>query len=160
MRSRTFARNAMALAAGIAACLPVAAKDKTPSAKNKPSEVGAVDASGTYRLSAEELAYDCKRLAGRMQVRLLEVRSYDPSKNGSALARTMQSATQPVVGMMLGNASGYSADPDKRHADDIAMLKAYNAQLAAKKCRTYDLEAELGGGKKSGLPSVKAPATK
>lgn len=126
--------------------------------KNAPAQVGSVDASGTYQLSAEEQTYDCRKLTGRMQIRLLEVRDYDPKKNASSLSRSMQNVTEPVVGLMLGKASGYSANPDKRHRDDIAMLKAYNAQLAAKKCRTFDLDAELGTGPKSTLPAAKPPA--
>lgn len=159
MRPGLLDRLAIAFAAVLAASLPVVApataKDAKLNPKNAPAQVGGVDEAGAYKLSAEELGYDCKRLAGRMQVRLLEARSYDPSQKSSALSRGMQSATKPVVGLLLGKASGYSADPDTNHANDIAMLRAYNARLAAKGCRTYDLDAELGPGPKSTLPGVR-----
>lgn len=139
-----------ALAAGSAAPAPAWAKDasgKKPNPANAPAQVGSVDASGVYRMSAEELTYDCKRLTGRMRIRLLEVRDYNNTKPTSSISQQMRSATKPVVGVMLGKAQEYETDPVKRHADDIAMLRAYNAQLAAKNCKALDLDAEIAGKK-------------
>ena len=130
------------------------AKEKTPNAKTAPAQVGSVDASGAYRMSAEELGYDCKRLTGRMQVRLLQTRDYKPGQNApSAISQGVRSVADPVAGVLLGKATVYGADRDKQHANDVAMLRAYNAQLASKGCRTFNLDAELKTDAKGPLPT-------
>ncbi len=159
------ARNAfripLSLLAVCSALVPATsaeAKDKTSPMKQTPSQVGSVDGAGTYALSAEEMGYDCKRLAGRMQVRLLEARAYNPAKDApSAFSAAVRGAAEPVAGVLLGTSSSRGADREKQHADDIAMLRAYNARLAAKGCRTYNLDAELKAGAKAPLPAARRP---
>ena len=92
----------------------------------------------TYQLSADEQALACKQLTGRMQIRILEIRDYNERNRTTLLARALQSGTTSVVG---GSSTG--TDPDGTYAKDRAVLEAYNAQLAAKGCKTYDLESEL-----------------
>ena len=94
--------------------------------------------AGPYDLSKSELELDCRRLTGRMQVRILQVRDYTKREKSSAIARITQQGTTQILG---GTQQG--ADPDGEHRRDIAMLYAYNRQLAAKKCPTFDLETEL-----------------
>jgi hypothetical protein len=94
--------------------------------------------AGGYQLSEEELKYDCKKLTGTMQVRILQVRGYDSSKKTSAASRGIQTWATPIWG---GTKEG--VDPDAQYRKDVAMLEAYNRQLAAKKCKTFDLGAEL-----------------
>jgi hypothetical protein len=146
-------------AALLQAAAPARADDK-PKQLQKPIDAGSVDAGGTYRLSAEELAFDCKRLSGRMQVRILQLREMTPTAKTSALGHEMKQVTEPVASLMLGKSSSFNADPGKRGADDRAMLKAYNAQLAAKGCKTYDLDAELNAkpGTAPLLPTPKPAA--
>ena len=91
-----------------------------------------------YELTAEEKSLDCKRLTGRMQIRILQTRDASVKVNSSALGRGMQSAVTPVLG-----GTTYGADPAADAARDRAVLEAMNKQLAAKKCPTYDLDAEL-----------------
>ena len=91
-----------------------------------------------YVLSPEELALDCKKLTGRMRLRILQVRDVSNRKGSSDVSRTMQSATVPIFG-----GTTHGADPGKDAARDRAWLEAANKQLAAKNCATFDLEAEM-----------------
>jgi hypothetical protein len=98
---------------------------------------GTVPATG-YQLSEEELKFDCRKLTGMMQIRILQIRGYDANKKASAVARNMQAVATPIFG---GTKEGL--DPDGQHRKDLAMLEAYNQQLASKNCKTFNLEAEL-----------------
>lgn len=95
-------------------------------------------ASGGYGLSATELEYDCKQLTGRMQIRLLAIRDYSATNNTTAASRALQSGSTATFG---GTSVG--TDPSGAYARDVAMLEAYNRQLAAKNCNTFDLASEL-----------------
>ena len=92
----------------------------------------------TYQLTADEQALECKKLTGRMQIRILEIRDYNERTRATLLARALQDGSTAVFG---GPKAG--VDPDSTYARDRATLEAYNAQLAAKGCKTYDLESEL-----------------
>jgi hypothetical protein len=94
--------------------------------------------AGAYVLSANELDYDCKQLTGRMQIRILAIRDYNTENNSSLAARALQSGSAVALG---GSKAG--TQPDRDYTRDRAMLEAYNRQLAAKSCKTYDLDAEL-----------------
>jgi len=105
-----------------------------------PSEgvtTGALQGSG-YQLSEEELKFDCNKLTGTMQIRILQMRGYDTNKKTSTVARSLQSLTTPIFG---GTKEG--VDPDGQYVKDRAMLEAYNRQLGVKQCKTFDLDAEL-----------------
>jgi hypothetical protein len=91
-----------------------------------------------YQLSAEELGFDCKKLTGTMQIRILQIRGYDTNRKASAAARGMQTFATPIWG---GTKEG--VDPDGQYRRDLAMLEAYNRLLADKQCPTFDLAAEL-----------------
>jgi hypothetical protein len=91
-----------------------------------------------YQLSEDERKFDCKKLTGKMQVRILQIRGYDTRPKASGLARTTQSVTTPIFG---GTKEGL--DPDGQYRRDRAMLEAYNRELGNKKCKTFDIEAEL-----------------
>jgi hypothetical protein len=91
-----------------------------------------------YTLNEEELGLDCKKLTGRMQVRILQIRDYETAPKTTLLARALQSVSTTVLG---GPKEGTS--PASRNAQDRAVLAAYNRRLAAMGCPTFDLEAEL-----------------
>lgn len=93
--------------------------------------------SPAYVLSDEEKGIDCKRLTGRMKIRILQIRDDRKRVRSSELSRSLHAAQ----GQFGGSAAG--SDPDGDAARDRAMLAAYNGQLAAKGCKTLDLEAEL-----------------
>lgn len=102
------------------------------------AQAGGLGADGTYVLSDTEKALDCKKLSGRMQLRILQIRDGAERETASGLSRGMQGATTSVLGGTL-----YGLDPGGQHAKDRAMLDAFNRQLAAKGCKTFDLAAEL-----------------
>ncbi len=126
-----------------------------------PLQAGSVDAGGVYQLSAEEQAMDCKKLSGRIQVRLLQMRNMQGATAPSGLSQDVKQAGSAAAGLLLGKSSGFDTDSGKRAASDRAMLVAYNKQLAAKGCKTYDIDAELSGKPGSGaaLPAAKPAAT-
>lgn len=139
-----FRAQIFAVVAGFMACGCASTNVDTPpnlvSDMPPPSNgmtTGALQGSG-YQLSEEELKFDCKKLTGTMQIRILQMRGYDTNKKTSAAARSLQSLTTPIFG---GTKEG--VDPDGQYIKDRAMLEAYNRQLAIKQCKTFDLDAEL-----------------
>lgn len=139
LRASTVAALVSALACGCAGGPADVKPDLVGDAPAPTTQVvtGAVPASG-YQLSEEELKFDCRKLTGLMQVRILQIRGYDTNKKASATARSVQSFATPIWG---GTKEG--VDPDAQYRKDVAMLQAYNQQLAAKNCKTFDLDAEL-----------------
>ena len=114
---------------------------------------GALPTTG-YQLTEDEQKYDCRKLTGLMQIRILQVRGYDSNKKTSIAARGMQALTTPIFG---GTKEG--VDPDAQYRRDVAMLEAYNRQLASKQCKTFDLAAELAATTDSTpTPQQKPPA--
>lgn len=111
--------------------------DDGPSLIND-AQPSADSGAGGYQLSSKELGYDCKKLTGAMQVRILQVRGYETREKTTAASRAMQSITTPIFG---GTTQGM--DPDGQYRRDLAMLHAYNARLAQKGCKTFDIDAEL-----------------
>lgn len=99
---------------------------------------GTHQANGSYVLGPDELKLDCKKLTGRMQVRILQIRDHNERQVGSSLGQALQSVTQPVFG-----GATHGANPNRDFTRDRAVLEAYNRQLAAKNCKTFDLDAEL-----------------
>jgi hypothetical protein len=91
-----------------------------------------------YVLSAQELKLSCRKLTGRMQVRILQIRDYEQRTKPSASSRLAQQAATSLHG---GSRRGI--DPDAEYRRDRAILEAYNQRLAAKKCKIFDLEFEL-----------------
>lgn len=112
---------------------------------------GSASTSG-YQLSDEELGYDCRKLTGTMQIRILQVRGYDSNKQASMAARGMQTFATPIWG---GTKEG--VDPEGQHRRDLAMLEAYNQRLAEKQCKTFNLAAELATTADTTPTPVSAP---
>lgn len=109
-------------------------------------------APAEYKLTPEEEQLDCKKLTGRMQVRILQIRDYTSRDKTSVASRSLQSAATPVFG---GTTAG--ADPDQRYRQDRAVLEAYNRQLAAKNCKTFNLEVELQPKSHTATPTPASP---
>ncbi|MGE0022090.1 MAG: hypothetical protein AB7S70_00475 [Hyphomicrobium sp.] len=105
--------------------------------------VARLPSSGAYALSPEELALDCRKLTGRMAVRIVQIRDFQSRAQTTSLSRGIQSASKPAFG-----GSGEGSDPEGRYARDRAQLTAYNARLAEKNCANFDLDAELAPGAK------------
>ena len=133
--------TAAMLLAGCAATPDVAAYSV---AGDSPVTISAATASTTsdaaapaYVLSDEEKSVDCKRLTGRMKIRIMQLRDEASRVRTTELSRSLQSATSKFIGSSAGS------DPDGDHRRDMGMLEAYNGQLAAKGCKTLDLSTEL-----------------
>lgn len=112
-------------------------------------------AEPAYVLSADELALDCKKLTGRMQVRIRQLRSESADPATSELSRGLQAATKPIFG---GSERGI--DPAAAMSRDRIMLEAYNARLKQKGCPVFDLGAALAGGQPRPVKPAKPPAGK
>lgn len=113
--------------------------------------------NNAYTMTPEELKYDCKKLTGRVQIRIRQVRSTSVDTKTSALARGMQQAATPLL---AGTTRGI--DPEGDTARDLSMLKVFNARLVEKKCQPFDLEAELKPGATNDphpIPKPKAAGT-
>lgn len=105
--------------------------------------------SAASLLSPGEREMNCKRMAGRMQVRILELRGAGVSRTGSDFAQTMQSTAQPIFG---GTRRG--ADTAGDNARDIAKLREMNTILKSRGCPHYDLDAELAKDAKAPTPRL------
>ena len=94
--------------------------------------------TGGYQMTADDLSLDCKKLTGRMAIRIVQIRDFQNRNQASSLARGIQTAWQPANG-----GRGEGSDPTGRYAQDRAKLEAYNQRLAAQDCPNFDLAAEL-----------------
>jgi|RhiMetdeSRZDD1v2_1073273.scaffolds.fasta_scaffold200277_4 hypothetical protein len=104
----------------------------------KPLESGDVGNEGRYEMSAAEKAMDCKRLTGSMQIVMARLKDAYVLMEPSAAAAGAQKMVAPIKG-----GSALAADRQAVYARERAKLDAYNAELAAKNCKTLDIEAEL-----------------
>lgn len=102
---------------------------------------------------AKSAEIDCKRTAGRMQVRLLELRGGGPSRGAGAAAGALQSVTVPIFG---GSKRGMDAAADRDA--DIAKMRADNAAMKAQGCPYYDIDAELSRPHDAPTPKLIKPA--
>jgi hypothetical protein len=93
---------------------------------------------GRYEMSSSERAMDCKRLTGSMQITISRLKDAYGREEPSAAASTAQTWAGPLFG-----SGGKGADRQALYARERAKLDAYNEELAAKGCKTLDIEAEL-----------------
>jgi hypothetical protein len=91
-----------------------------------------------YRPTPEERAYSCRKLTGLLQVKLLQLGGAETRPRPSEAAL----ATRGAVGPLLGTADQV-LDPVSGWARERARAEAYNALLAEKGCKTFDIPAEL-----------------
>lgn len=121
-------------------------------------------ANSGYTLTPEDLKLDCKKLTGKIQLGIVQLRSERGDKPSSELSRTMQKAATPFIA-----GSNYGISPEGDQARALSKIKAYNGHLAAKNCPTFDLDADLAPGasetprpvrKAKPLRAAPAPAAK
>ena len=122
------------ISCGLAAC--GASPEMATSAAVAPPAQTAPAAAPAYQLSAKELKMNCKQLTGTMKVRIVQMSA--AMSDGTVVARGMQTGAVKIWG-----GPTYGIDPAGDDARDRALLEAYNQQLAAKKCKTLDLQAEI-----------------
>jgi hypothetical protein len=111
---------------------------KEPSKASRPLESGDVRSDGRYEMSETEKAMDCKRLTGSMQITISRLKDTYGRAEPSTAAWAAQSTIAPVLG-----GSTVGANRGAVYARERAKLEAYNRELAAKGCKTLDIEAEL-----------------
>src|SRR5262249_40016536 len=75
----------------------------------------------SYTLTAEEKELDCKKLTGRMQVRILQIRDFTEREQTSTVSHMLQQGATVIFG---GSKEGTS--PAQRYARDRGILEAYN----------------------------------
>lgn len=94
-------------------------------------------------LSEKERQLDCRRITGRMQVRILQIRDrLEPTGNSfTGIIKTAIAASYDAMSVNATETGDYSLQA--RTTRDVAVLQAYNRLLAEKGCATFDLEAEL-----------------
>jgi hypothetical protein len=144
MPRRRIAALGLALLAG--ACAQAVPGYTPPSAKldkikSLAPSGGGFDTAGAYTLTDQERQLDCKRLTGSVSIKILQMRDAGNRAKPSAIAATAQATAQPLIG---GSTYGYDLSADLKR--DRARLEALNAQLASKRCPTFDLDAELKPG--------------
>lgn len=104
----------------------------------KALEGGQVAADGHYQLSGDEKAMDCRRMTGSMQITMARIKDSHARMEPSALSSSLHKSTPGMVG-----GSTIGADRSASYARERAKLDAYNRELAAKNCKTVDIDAEL-----------------
>jgi hypothetical protein len=108
---------------------------------------GDVGQDGRYEMSQTEKSLDCKRMTGSMHITIARLKDAQARGEQSGLASSAHKNIAPLFG---GSTAG--ADRQAELARERAKLEAYNRELAAKGCKTVDLEAEfarpLTGSKK------------
>ncbi len=107
-----------------------------------------------YSLSAEEKALDCRRLTGRIQVRLLALRGEDYKVRPSTAAQSMRSATSAALG------TDTAKNAAVRTATDRPVLDAYNARLIELGCPSFNIGQELEARPSAPTPYPTVPARK
>jgi hypothetical protein len=101
-------------------------------------ESGDVGAEGRYEMSAAEKAMDCKRLTGSIQIGIDRLKDPVGRQEPSAASSAAQKLASPLYG-----SSAKTTDRQAVYGRERAKLDAYNDELAAKSCKTVDIEAEL-----------------
>jgi len=92
----------------------------------------------TLETASVEKDLSCRKLTGRMQVRILQIRDRRSRAGTTGLSQSLQS-----VGYSIFGGTPYGQDMEAQHRADVAQLEAMNAKLASKYCKTFDLAKEL-----------------
>src|SRR5690606_17436058 len=139
---------AVGMLAGCAAQLPSGGPALTPTASIKPAVAveapsagvaqSSVQQASVQKVSQPEPATDCRKLTGRILIRIEHLKDAKARHQASLLSRTLQSVATPVFG-----GTSYGIDPARDARQDRETIDAYNRRLAEKGCKPVDVEAEL-----------------
>jgi hypothetical protein len=110
---------------------------KEPS-KFAQAQEGGTMRSGRYEMSETEKGLDCKRLTGSMLIAIARMKDGHGRDAPSGVSSGMQTMWPSLLS---GSSAGVDREAD--HGRERAKLEAYNRQLAAKNCKTVDIDAEL-----------------
>jgi hypothetical protein len=98
------------------------------------------------------MALDCRKLTGRLQVRLLALRGEEYKVQPSSAAQSMRSATSAALG------TDTAKNAAARAANDRPILDAYNNRLVALGCPSFDIGKELEARPSAPTPYPSIPA--
>jgi hypothetical protein len=141
MMARLFLLGVLLLLAGCAAAMPGYSPPPLSHNDNKftkPMDSGNVGSDGRYHMSDSEKAMDCKRLTGSMQITLSRLKDTYGREPPSAMSSSVAQSVAPILG-----GSSFGSDREAVYARERAKLEAYNEELAARNCKTLDIDAEL-----------------
>lgn len=140
MLARLSACALLLLLGACAAALPgyVPPSQKAKSKFSTAYTSGEVTSDGRYEMSEQEKLMDCKRTTGSMLITISYLRHRANEVGTSGVAVTASKAARPFIG---GTSKGL--DRDAEYIRNRARLDAYNRHLAAQKCATVDIDAEL-----------------
>jgi hypothetical protein len=116
-------------------------KKASSDAMNKASKAlksGDVDEQGTYKLGSDEMAMDCKRMTGAMKITINRLKD---AASRQGVSGTAEAAHKTMPYIFGGSTVGSDREASLRR--ERAKLNAYNRELAARSCKTLDIEAEL-----------------
>ena len=122
---------------------------------NAGSVSGGLQPDGTYALSDDELKFDCKRLMGATQIKILQLRHRALRPEPSTASRWIGGTTDSVgrgVDKVLGKSPGPSVTAEE-FTRERAHLEALNRALASRNCGSFNLAAELKPEKGSEMPT-------
>jgi hypothetical protein len=139
MPTRALILCSLFVLAGCAAAMPgYTPPDFNQKKVVQPMRSGDMDAGGTYHMSNQEKAADCRHIRGYMMVTISRLRHRDGEVPTSGLAIGANRAATTFLG---GSSKGL--DREAEYQRDRARLEAYNRHLAQKGCETIDIQAEL-----------------
>ena len=93
---------------------------------------------GEYQMADQEKAMDCKRITGSMSITIERLKH----RNAEVPTSDVAVSANKVPSLYLRQSSK-GLDRDAEYQRDRARLEAYNQHLAAKGCRTVDIDAEI-----------------
>lgn len=125
-----------------------------PGCAGSGADAGAPLLPQAYSLSAEEKKLDCRRLTGRIQVRLLALRGEEFKVQPSSAAQSMRSATSAALGTDTAKNAAVRASSER------PMLDAYNGRLRELGCASFDIGKELEARPSAPTPHPTIPAAK
>ena len=100
---------------------------------------GDVKEDGLYEMSKDELAMDCMRMTVSMKITINRLRDAATRQGGGSNLAEQAHKSVPII--MQGSTA--AADYRATQARERAKLDAYNRNLAARNCKTLDIDAEL-----------------
>ena len=109
--------------------------------------------TGSYGLTDQEQALDCKHLTGGMTIKIIQMRDATNRAKPSAAASAMQEGLRPLKG-----GTTYAQDLTVDLKRDRARLETLNARLVEKGCKSFDIEAQLkAGNSETPKPTIEPP---